>query len=267
MKNISQKDNPKALILCGGKGIRLDGNNEFLPKAMVKIGSRPILWHVMKILSRYGINEFVLALGSGGEKIRRYFLEYNTNENDISFYLKNKEIVQETSHQEDDWKLTFVDTGDTAGTGARIFRCKKYLEGKFIIVYADCLANVNIGKLLQYHEKSGKLLTVTGVCPPFRYGEFVIKKGVPIDHKEMSRLRSSDGAVNGGFMVAEQGLFKYLNAFDECALEKEVFTHLVSDKKLAIYQHDGFWQCLDNDREYRYLNDLCTKNQEYWIND
>ena len=257
----------KVIILCGGEGVRLKNMLEPIPKAMVKIGYRPILWHVMKIFSKFGYNEFVLALGAGGEKIRDYFINYDMFANDVTIELGNPDsTVINSQNQEKEWKITFVDTGEKAGTGARLFRCKDFVEGDdFFVAYSDCLSDVSIPSLLKQHTESGKILTLTGIFPPFRYGEFVIQNNLPIKYNEISTLKSKEGLVNGGFMVANKQIFDYLKPFSECVLEQEVFENLVNNEKIDMYSHDGFWQCLDNDREYAILNDMYEKNQSRWL--
>ena len=256
----------KAVILCGGNGIRLNNSLNFIPKGMVKIGHRPMIWHVMKNFSHFGVNEFVLALGLGGQMFRDYFIHYNENINDLTIILGESKMNYNTQHQEEKWKITFVETGEQSGTGARLFRCQKYLENQvFMAAYSDCLADIDITKLLEFHKNHGKIASVSGVMPPFRYGEFTLAKGMPVDYHDVSRLKSPEGLVNGGFMVFEPKIFSQLTPFNECVLEKEVFKKLVEDKQIGVYEHTGFWQCLDNDREYAYLNDLCAKNSEYWL--
>lgn len=256
----------KVVILCGGSGIRLHNSLDFVPKAMVKIGHKPLLWHVMKSFAQFGFTEFVLALGKNSNLIRDYFLHYDQNVNDLTFTLGQPLPEFSTQHLEENWKITFVETGEESGTGARLFRCQKYLENEdFFVSYSDCLADINIKKLLAFHKSSGKIATVSGVMPPFRYGEFFLQEGVPVEYKETSRLKSPNGWVNGGFMVFKPAVFQRLTPFNECVLEKEVFKGMVVDKQIAIFQHEGFWQCLDNDREYNYLNELSEKNSEYWL--
>lgn len=258
----------KVVILCGGNGIRLRNSLEFIPKAMIKIGYRPMLWHVMKIYAKYGFTDFVLALGSGGNLIKDYFINYDVNINDITIKLGQKDYILQSEHQERDWKITFVNTGDYAGTGARISRCQNYLtENDFLVTYSDCLADVNIKKLLDNHKKSNKIATITGVMPRFRYGEFIINDDEVVKWNEISNLKSRGGWVNGGFMAFNKKIFKYLEPFNECVLEKEVFTKLTNDKQINIYKHEGFWQELDNDREYTFLCNLCEKNSEFWLFD
>ena len=257
----------KALILCGGIGMKLQKDNSFIPKGMIKIGHRPMLWHIMKTCSLYGIKDFILALGKGSQTIREYFLNYNSYVNDVTVRLKSGELNYHTHNQEEDWHVTLVETGDEAGTGARISRCEQYIDDKrFIVTYSDCLANVDITKLIDYHIKSGKIATITGIMPPYRYGEFVIdKKGSVKKYNEISKLHGNKGWVNGGYMIFEKDIFRFLNSFNECILETTVFKDLSSKGKIALYMHKGFWQCLDNQRELNYLNSLCENNSEPWL--
>ena len=256
----------KAVILCGGKGVRLNNAWEPIPKAMVRIGHRPMIWHVMKIFSKVGITEFVLALGSGGEKIREYFINYNLFTNDLTVELGKQQVVLNSAHQEKDWKVTLVDTGEAAGTGARLFRCRDYIKDEnFFVAYSDCLADVKLDRVLEEHQKSGRIATVTGVLPPFRYGEFIVADKQVVSYNEVSHLKSLGGWVNGGFMVFSPGIFNYLEPYNECILEKNIFPRLVADKQLNVSEHTGFWQCLDNDRELNYLNQLCSNNTEPWL--
>jgi glucose-1-phosphate cytidylyltransferase len=258
--------NMKVVILCGGQGIRLNNSLEFIPKGMVKIGHRPLLWHVMKIYAAAGFTEFVLALGANSNSIRDYFLHYDENLNDLTVTLGSGKIEYNSQHQEEKWKITFVETGQQSGTGARLFRCQKYLEGQdFCLTYSDCLSNIDIKKLVTFHKKHNKLATISGVMPPFRYGEFIMENNELVDYQEISKLKSNNGWVNGGFMVFGPNIFNYLTPYNECVLEKEVFSELTKKRELAIYEHTGFWQCLDNEREYKYLNNLAEKNSEFWL--
>lgn len=256
----------KAIILCGGKGIRLKDFLEPMPKALVRIGHRPMIWHIMKIFSKFGINEFILALGERGDMIRDYFLNYDFFTNDVTIELGAKNIVFSSQHQEKNWKITFVDTGEDAGTGARVLRCQDYVNGQdFFVTYSDCLSDVKLDKVLEQHRSSGHIATITGVLPPFRYGEFVVEDNQATDYHEVSRLKSLSGWVNGGFMVFSPDIFNYLEPYNECVLEKNIFLRLVRDKQLGISEHVGFWQCLDNDREFNSLNQLCSNNSACWL--
>lgn len=257
----------KVVILCGGNGIRLSTMLEPIPKAMVNIGHRPMIWHVMKIFSKFGYNEFVLALGTGGELIRDYFLNYDMFTNNVTIELGNPDnIVVNSQNQEKDWKITFVDTGKLAGTGARLARCEDVVvDDTFFLTYADCLSDVDISALLRQHSISDNVVTLTGVYPPFRYGEFILKDGIPVAWNVISTLKSQHGWVNGGFMVMGKEIFDYVDQFNECILENDVFSRLAQDKKIGIYEHTKFWQCLDNDREFRLLNRMYEDNRPVWL--
>lgn len=256
----------KAVILCGGKGVRLRGSQTYIPKGMVRIGGKPMVWHVMKIFSLFGVTDFVLALGENGDLFRDYFLNYANYANDIRFKLATRQVEHLTRAQELDWTLTFAETGSSAHTGARLYRARHYVDsGSFFVAYSDCLSSVNLDKLWKYHRKQGLVATITGVKPPFRYGKFHIARGRVRKYFPSSQLVADQGQINGGFMVFEQPIFDYLSAYNECTLEDEVFSKLVSKAKLAVYAHDGFWQYLDTDREYEELDRLCRSNQQPWM--
>lgn len=258
----------KTIILCGGKGTRLGNESNYIPKAIVKLGHRPIVWHVMKRYGLAGYDDFILALGSKGELIRDYFTRYDWYTNDIRVNLNTGKVEELSKHQETDWKITLVDTGDLALSGARIHRCKQYIDDKeFMVTYTDCLSDLDIIKLVNFHRKSKKIATVTGVIPPYREGEFLVKKNLAVgfyDAKKAERT-SSQRYINGGYMVFRRDIFSYLSSFNECKLETEVFSQLIKDKQLAIYPHHGFWRWLDTDRDYDYLNNLANKNKMYWL--
>lgn len=258
----------QVVILCGGRGTRLGYEANYIPKAMVKIGHRPVVWHVMKRYALFGHTEFILALGSKGEMIRDYFTRYEYYTNDIKVSLGKNTIEQLTSHQETDWTLTMIDTGILAMSGARINRCKQYIEDEdFMITYSDSVGNVNIKKLIDFHKKSKKILTVTGVIPVYRAFEFIVKKNEIVGYHDTytEKPESSERYINGGYMVCNKKIFSYLNSFNECMFEKEVFSKLIKDKQLAVYPHYGFWRWLDADRDYLYLNQLADNNKMYWL--
>lgn len=256
----------QVVILCGGDGIRLKTQNDFMAKAMVFIDDKPMIWHVMKRYSLFGHNEFLLALGKYGDKIRDYFLNYNFYTNDIEFKMgKLDKINYHSLSQEENWKITLVNTGEEARTGARLARCKNYLENDFMLAYSECLSNVDLDKLLQKHRETKKTVTVTGVIPPFRYVELMMKNDRVVNFTPVSKLKARHGYVNGGFMVLTKKIFGYLTSFNECTLENEVFQELIKKNELGIYKHDDFWQGLDNDREFSYLKKLCQENKRYWL--
>jgi len=257
----------KVIILCGGEGIRLRNQIDYIPKGLMQIDDKPILWHIMKRYSLFGFNEFVLALGKNAHMIRNYFLNYSLHTNDVGFTLSRpNSFTYYSSNQEENWKIILANTGDEAHTGARIFRCQKYIDtNDFMVTYSDCVADINIDELLKLHKKEKKIITVTGVYPPFRYGEFIIKNNKAIDFFPISKLSAMHGYVNGGYMALNKKIFDYLNSYNECTLETEVFKTLTKKAEVEIYKHNKFWQCLDNDREYEHLKKLCENNQRYWL--
>jgi len=176
----------KVIILCSGMGTRLREETEYKPKPMVEIGEKPILWHIMKIYSYYGYNEFILALGYKGEVIRNYFLNYFYYNNDITIHLGNKEeIVVHNHHREEDWKVTLVDTGIDSMTGYRVKLCEKYIdEDSFMVTYGDAVSDINIKELVDFHKKQNTIGTVTGVYPPSRFGDLVSEKNIVIQFKQ-----------------------------------------------------------------------------------
>lgn len=261
----------KVIILCGGNGIRLFGESSYIPKGMVKVGHRPILWHVMKRYSLFGVNDFVLALGYKGDMVRDYFLRYDQYIDDIEISLDGEQTLRRlTSHQESMWKITMSDTGDNSMTGARVARCKNYLDPQdenFMVSYADCLSDVDIKKVIKFHKRMGRIATIIGVRPPYREGELQVKKNVAIGLYENTkeRVRSEEKWINGGYMIFNKKVFSYLTPFNECKMESDVFQRLIEDRELAVYPHLGFWRWLDADRDYVYLNELVEKNKLYWL--
>ncbi|MDO8610953.1 MAG: sugar phosphate nucleotidyltransferase, partial [bacterium] len=199
----------KVVILCGGEGIRLKNDLEYIPKGMVFIDDKPLLWHVMKHFSLFGYNEFVLALGKNGNLIRDYFLNYNLYTNDIELKLDiNGNSKCLSVSQEDNWNIIFANTGDSASTGARLSRCKKYIEDDaFFVCYSDCLSDINIDNLYKFHKKNNRILSISGIRPPFRYGEFIVKNNKVVDYLSISSLIAINGFVNGGYMIFNKGIF------------------------------------------------------------
>lgn len=260
----------KVLILCGGRGTRLGNEATYIPKAMVKLGQRPILWHVMKRYALAGFSDFVLALGSKGEMIKDYLTRYEYYSNDIRVRLGDPTVEDLTHHQEEGWEITLVDTGIEAMTGARIHRCGKYIpDDEFMVTYSDVVSTVNLQDLLAFHRSRGKIATVCGVIPPFREHEFKIEDKLAVGFYDAAGTEpgSSERYVNGGHMVFGREIFSYLNPYNECTLETEVFSQLIDDRQLAVYPHHGFWRWLDADRDYAYLSELADKNKMYWLYD
>lgn len=259
----------KIIILCGGRGVRLAGEASYIPKAMVRLGHRPLLWHVMKRYALFGYNDFILALGAKGEMIRDYFINYKTYVDNIRISLSKPESFESlTTSQESEWKITMIDTGEQALTGARIARCKRYLdEGDFMVTYADCLADIDINKLMKFHKRSSKVATISGVVPPYRIGELMVENNLAVGFYDARHQRKTGirRYINGGYMIFKKEIFSYLSLFNECQLETEVFEKLMKSKELAIFPHHGFWRWLDTDRDYIELSGLVDKNKLFWL--
>jgi glucose-1-phosphate cytidylyltransferase len=259
-----KKEKIKVVILCGGGGTRLREETEIRPKPLIEIGNRPILWHIMKIYSHYGFKDFVLCLGYKGDMIKDYFLNYEAMNNDFTINLGNRNnIVFHNAHLEKDWNVTLVNTGGHEQTGARIKRIEKYIDGEtFMVTYGDGVGNMNIRKLLEFHQKNKNIGTLTAVHPSSRFGELRVKGKNIVEFNEKPLV--SQGFISGGFFVFNKKFFRYLSNDDNCSLEREPLKKLVADGQLSFYRHDGFWQCMDTQRELILLSDLWKKNKASW---
>lgn len=260
----------KVVILCGGMGSRLREETEIKPKPMVEIGGMPILWHIMKTYAHYGFSEFILCLGYKGEVIKRYFYNYEMLSNDFTIELGSKNIDIYRRHSEKGWKVTLVNTGLHAMTGARVKRIEKFIDSDtFMLTYGDGVANINIEELLSFHKKHGKIGTVTGVFPLSRYGELLISEDrvVSFDEKPTNAQRPTNrhkNSISGGYFVFNKEFFKYLRDDDSCVLEKESLQRLAGEGQLKVYHHRGFWQCMDTYRDHTFLQNLWEKGEALW---
>jgi glucose-1-phosphate cytidylyltransferase len=254
----------KVLILCGGRGTRLKEETEFRPKPMVEIGGKPILWHIMKIYSRFGFKDFVLCLGYKGHMIKEYFLNYEAMSNDFTVQLgTHQKILFHSGHEEKNWNVTLVDTGEEAGTAARIKRAAKYIDGdEFMVTYGDGVANIDIHKLIDLHHQENKLGTITGVHPASRFGELLVEGHKVLKFHEKPQVR--EGLINGGFFVFKKEFLGYLSEDDSALLEQEPLERLTQNGELSVYIHDGFWQCVDTYRELEALNALWKADNAPW---
>ena len=253
------------VILCGGKGTRLREETEYRPKPMVEVGGRPILWHIMRCYAHFGHPHFVLCLGYKGEMIKQYFLNYRAMANDFTVRLGRNEAVDISAggDHDVDWTVTLVDTGLETMTGARVKRVAKHLQGDtFMLTYGDGLANIDINALLSFHREAGKLVTVTGIHPPSRFGELQIQNNLVVDFTEKPQV--SQGMVNGGFFVCQREFLDYLDEDPSCILERDPLLRLAADGQLAVYRHDGFWQCMDTFREYEMLSRMWDEGNAPW---
>lgn len=252
----------KVVILCGGFGTRLREETEAKPKPMVEIGDKPILWHIMKTYAHYGFNEFILCLGYKQDTIKEYFCNYEMLTNDFTIDLADNQLKFHTQHKEN-WKVTLVDTGLNAMTGARIKRIEKYIDGKdFMVTYGDGVIDMDINKLIKFHNAHGKIGTVTGVTPQSRYGELCIEDDQVVSFEE--KPENKTGSISGGYFVFKKEIFKYVQDDDKCVFEKDALQKLARDKELNVYAHNGFWQCMDTYRDYKYLQNLLESGQAKW---
>ena len=254
----------KVVILCGGRGTRLKEETEFRPKPLVRIGNKPVLWHIMKIYAHYGFKDFILCLGYKGDMIKEYFLNYEITNNDFTIQLGNRNNIKfHNSHQEKDWSVTLADTGEEAQTGARIKRIEKYIDSDlFMVTYGDGVANLNIKELLKFHQAHKKIGTMTGVHPSSRFGELVIKDNQVLQFNEKPQVK--EGLINGGFFVFNKEFFNYLKENDNCYLERQPLEKLAKESELMVYPLDGFWQCVDTYRELELLNNLWKSPNPPW---
>ncbi len=256
--------NIPAIILCGGKGERMREETEIKPKPMVEIGGKPILWHIMKYYSHFGMSSFILALGYKGDLIKKYFFDYRLLCSDLTISLDPKVPAHIRSlSTETHWEITCADTGENTLKGGRIKRLEPYLKNElFLLTYGDGLCTVDIKKLLAFHRSHGKIGTVTAVRPPSRFGEILLSGDRVREFEEKPQLTS--GYINGGFFVFKREFLEYLTAEETCDLEFGALQQLARDKQLMAYRHDGYWQCMDTIRDRDYLNKLWETETPPW---
>jgi len=253
------------LILCGGLGTRLREETEYRPKAMVEIGGRPILWHIMKIYATHGFRDFVICLGYKGEKIKEYFLSYEAMHSDFTVELgEPRRITYHGNHCETGWRVTLADTGAEAMTGARIKRAaSRYVKSdRFMVTYGDGLADIDVTALVAFHQRAGTVGTVTGVRPSSRFGELLTEGTRVVQFSEKPQTHT--GLINGGFFVFERRFLDYLSDADACVLEREPLERLAAEGQLSVFEHTGFWACMDTYRDYQYLTQLWQSGQPRW---
>lgn len=251
----------KVVILAGGMGTRLQEETTVRPKPMVEIGGRPLLWHLMKHYGQHGFLEFYIALGYLGDYIKQYFLDWYNLSGRLRIDFGRRRVARAEAVMED-WIVNLIETGQDTNTGGRLKRLESELcRDTFMLTYGDGLSDVDLGRLLEFHRRCGKLVTITAVRPPARFG------GLVLNGDDVARFtekpQAGEGWINGGFMVCEPGLFDYL-AGDTCNLEKDALERLADDGKLAAYRHDGFWQCMDTLRDKRYLEKLWEEDRAAW---
>ena len=251
----------KAVILAGGLGTRISEESHLRPKPMIEIGGKPILWHIMKMYSHHGINEFVICLGYKGYIIKEYFSNYFLHMSDVTFCMEQNTVEIHQKYAEP-WKVTLVDTGENTMTGGRLKRVESYIrDSRFCFTYGDGVSDIDIGCLISFHAKSGRLATVTAVQPPGRYGALQIDGDAVHSFQEKP---AGDGAwINGGFFVLEPGVLEYIKG-DHTVWEAEPLQRLAVNGQLVAYPHQGFWQAMDTLREKNQLEQLWSSGKAPW---
>ncbi len=251
----------KAVILAGGFGTRISEETHVKPKPMIEIGGMPILWHIMKQYSDYGINDFVICCGYKGYIIKEYFANYFLHRSDVTFDIKNNKMEVHKKFAEP-WKVTLVDTGLDTMTGGRLKKVESYLDNEtFCFTYGDGISNINISELLKFHKDTGTTATVTAVQPPGKFGRMNLKENI-VNHFEEKPI-GDEGWINGGYFVLEPSVFKYLK--DESTIwEREPLEELAKNKQLSAYKHTGFWQPVDTLWDKNYLENIWKENNASW---
>jgi glucose-1-phosphate cytidylyltransferase len=256
----------KAVILCGGMGTRLREHTEVRPKPMVEVGNSPILLHIMRIYAHAGIRDFVLCLGYKGHVIKQYFLEIEAMRSDFTIaFGERRSIEYHGSALEDlrDWRVTFAETGESALTGERILRAARYLDDEtFCVTYGDGVADIDLKTVVAYHRSHGKLATMLGVRPQSRFGEIDQQGGVVQAFNE--KPQTTQGLINGGFFCFEPEFLKYLRQHPQAALEREPLERCVADGELRVYEHAGFWHCMDTHRDWENLEQMWAAGNPPW---
>ena len=251
----------KVIILAGGFGTRLSEHTEVIPKPMVTIGGRPILWHIMKTYAHFGHKDFHLALGYKAEVIKEYFLNYRSLNADFTVNLSSGE-VEPLEVEDIDWRVTLVDTGPESMTGGRVKRMQSFIGNEtFMLTYGDGVADINIDALVKFHKSHGKMVTVSAVHPGARFGELEIQKQQVISFKEKPQL--TKGWINGGYFICEPEFFDFIIG-DQTILEHDPLEKVAAMGELMAYHHDGYWQCMDTKRDRDNLEELWKSNKAPW---
>ncbi len=253
----------KVLILAGGYGSRLSEETDMKPKPMVEIGGKPILWHIMKIYSYYGFNDFIILLGYKGYIIKEFFANYHLHQCDVTFDIKHNE-TEILNNGSEPWRVTLIDTGLNSMTGGRIKRVQKYINNEtFMLTYGDGVGNIDISVLLEFHRSNGKIITMTSVQPEGRFGSLILNANNEV-LKFQEKIKGDGQWVNAGFFVCEPEVLNYLKD-DSTILEKEPLEKLANEKQLVTFKHNGFWKPMDTLRDKRLLEDLIASNKAPWM--
>jgi glucose-1-phosphate cytidylyltransferase len=258
----------KTILLCGGFGTRIRDVTDNIPKPMIPIGHNPILWHIMKSFGAAGFREFVICLGYKGDVIKQYFLNYHSNLYDLTIKLGiDPRITYHGNGKSgaEDWEVTLADTGLPTMTGGRVRMVQRYLgsDDIFMLTYGDGVSNVDLTELVAFHRRHGKIMTVTGVYPPGRFGELTVKAGTQVIAFN-EKPQASGGLISGGFFVCSRRLFDYLDDRADLVLEQEPMQRLTADGQLQVFRHEGFWHPMDTYRDYKFLNELWDQGRAPW---
>ncbi|PEA53039.1 glucose-1-phosphate cytidylyltransferase [Bacillus pseudomycoides] len=241
----------KVIILCGGKGLRMQGILEDVPKPLVRVQGKPLIWHIMNWYSKFGHQEFILPLGYKGEKIKEYFMDYNWKESDFVLDLQKNQY--QLLEEQKSWNIKFIDTGMETMTGARLKKLEHYVQDElFLLTYGDGLAHIDINELIKFHKEKGKVATLTGIRKNSQYGLLQVENGIATEFKEKPLL---DSLINGGFFVFDKAIFNYLSDEDTCILEEEPLHNLIKNNELAVYEYNGFWISVDTPKDLKDANE------------
>ncbi|PFA09996.1 glucose-1-phosphate cytidylyltransferase [Bacillus thuringiensis] len=256
----------KVVILCGGFGTRMQSHKDNIPKPMIMIGDKPILWHIMKYYSSWGHNEFILCLGYQGWKIKEYFMNYKLINSDFSISLNQPNDIQYHNRlSEEDWEITMVETGLDSMTGSRIKQIQKYIgdDSTFMLTYGDGVCNLNINRQLDFHHSHGKILTVTGISRTGQYGELQCdSEGHVTEFQEKPQV--ADAKISGGYFICNRGIFEYLDNDKELVFEKEPLQKLMGNKQMMVYNHSDFWGSMDTYKDQLTLNEMYENMEAPW---
>jgi glucose-1-phosphate cytidylyltransferase len=255
----------QVVILCGGMGTRIRDVTDDIPKPMIPIGGKPIVWHVMQGYARHGFRRFILCLGYKGWSIKQFFLDYHLAHGDLSVHLGRHNSVKVMSRPDcDDWEVTLAETGEDTMTGGRVKSVERFLDGDhFLLTYGDGVSDVDITRLMEFHRQQGRLGTVTAVHSPGRFGEMDLSGPEVTQFAEKPAV--TPGWISGGFFVFRREFLKRLSGDPSQILERGPLMDLAADGELAAYRHEGFWQCMDTSRDYQYLNQLWSEGKAKWL--
>ncbi|MCL4126250.1 UNVERIFIED_CONTAM: hypothetical protein GTU68_057096 [Idotea baltica] len=251
----------KVVILAGGYGSRLGSVTELIPKPMVEVGGKPMIWHIMKTYASYGFKDFVIALGYKGNAIKDYFYKLHNYNSDFTVNTASGNVTYHNKGK-DDWNVTLVDTGVDTLKGGRIKRLEPYLDDVNMLTYGDGVSNIKIDQLVKFHENHGKTVTITGVRPPSLFGEVIEKDGLVLSFEE--KPQTSKGLINGGYMVFKKEMLNYLTADQNCDFEFGPLERIADEGNVMTYKHDGFWECADTVRDVKHLNKLWSSGKATW---